>query len=166
MNWLVILAILILTWRIAEGVKKGMVKEIISFVSLIVLSLAVALLGMALSKYFQKDMISMAVAIILLLLLGIVHSLLGLVFFPAKLIAKLPLVRSLNKVLGAVIGILETILIIWTAYCILYTFETDVIWEQILEYVAGSRVLTFLYEHNYLRYLVDLCASKLGMLPL
>lgn len=68
MNWLVILAILILAWRISEGVKKGMVKEIISFVSLIVLSLAVALLGMALSKYFQKDMISMAVAIILLLL--------------------------------------------------------------------------------------------------
>lgn len=98
--------------------------------------------------------------------MGIVHSLLGLVFFPAKLIAKLPLVRSLNKFLGAVIGILETILIIWTAYCILYTFATDVIWEQILEYVAGSRVLTFLYEHNYLRYLVDLCASKLGMLPL
>ena len=76
------------------------------------------------------------------------------------------MVRSLNKFLGAVIGILETILIIWTAYCILYTFATDVIWEQILEYVAGSRVLTFLYEHNYLRYLVDLCASKLGMLPL
>ena len=32
MNWLLIIVALVLIWRIAEGVERGMVKEVISFV--------------------------------------------------------------------------------------------------------------------------------------
>ena len=44
-NWLIILCIILLIWRIVEGFNRGMVKEIISCVSLIVLSI-VAILAM------------------------------------------------------------------------------------------------------------------------
>lgn len=164
MNWLLILTFLILLWRIAEGVRRGMVKELLSFVSLIVLSLGVVLLGLILGKYFQKDVVGMAVAIILLLLLAIVHSILGLVFFPAKLIAKLPLVRSLNKLLGAFVGIPETILVVWTAYCLLKIYANDMIWALLQQYIGDSRVLSFLYQYNFLQYLVDRCSARLSIL--
>ena len=55
MNWLLIIVALVLIWRIAEGAERGMVKEVISFVSLVVLCLVVALIGTAVSKYMDKD---------------------------------------------------------------------------------------------------------------
>lgn len=164
MNWLLIIAALILIWRIAEGVHRGMVKEIISFVSLIVLCLAVALLGTALSKYFEKDIVSMAVAILLLLVLCIAHRLLGLVFFSAKLISKLPVVHSLDKVMGAFIGVLETILLLWTLFSLVITFGMGMFGRQIIQYASDSTVMGFLYRYNYLQHLVDFLAQKIGFI--
>lgn len=155
MNWVLIIAIVLLIWRIADGYKKGMVKEILSFISLLVLCVAVVLIGNALNSYFDKEVIKTAVAVILLLVLIIVHRLLGLVIFPAKLIVKLPLVRSLDKLLGVIIGILETILIIWTVYALIMTFGLGMIGQQILIYVEESKVLLALFEYNYLAKILE-----------
>lgn len=163
MNWLLIVAALILIWRIAEGIHRGMVKEIISFVSLIVLCLAVGLLGTALSKYFEKDIISMVVAISLLLVLCIAHRLLSLVFFSAKLVSKLPVIHSMDKVLGAAIGILETVLLVWTLYVVIDVVGMGMVGKQLLQYASDSYVMRFLYHHNYLQILVDFLAQKLHL---
>ena len=164
MNWLLIIAAVILVWRIAEGIHRGMVKEIISFVSLVVLCLMVGLLGTALSRYFEKDIISVVVAILLLLILCIAHRLLSLVLFSAKLISKLPVIHSCDKLLGAFMGVLETVLLLWTVYTLIRTFGMGMAGQQILEYAAQNPVLSFLYKYNYLQLLVDMLASKLGFL--
>lgn len=164
MNWLLIIAAVVLIWRIAEGIHRGMVKEIISFVSLIVLCLVVALLGTALSNYFERDIISMIVAIILLLVLCIAHRLLSVVFFSAKLISKLPVIHSCDKLLGAVIGALETVLILWTVYSLIIAFGMGMLGQQALQYTADSKILSFFYKYNYLQHFVDIVAGKLGFL--
>lgn len=161
MNWLLLIAAIVLIWRIVEGFHRGMVKEIISCVSLIVLCFAVLLIGTALSKYFKKDIISMAVAIILLLVLCIVHRLLSLVFFSAKVVSKLPVVHSTDKVLGAVIGVFETVLLIWTVYSLINVFGFGIIGKQIIEYASNSQILTALYQYNYLLHFVEFLADKL-----
>lgn len=161
MNWLLLIAAIVLIWRIAEGLHRGMVKEIISFVSLVVLCLTVALIGTALSKYFEKDIISMIVAIVLLLILCIVHRLLSIVFFSAKLISKLPVVKTVDKLLGAVIGVLETIVLLWTLFSLIITFGMGMLGQQILQYVVDSKILSVVFNYNYLQVLVDLIAQKL-----
>lgn len=166
MNWLLIIAIVILVWRIAEGIRRGMVKEIVSFVSLVVLSIAVALVATGIGKYFEKDFISMVMVILMLLVLCIVHRLLSLFFFSAKLIAKLPVIHSVDKLLGAVIGVLETILLIWTVYSLIMAFGMGMLGEQILEYARGSQILRSLYKYNLLQVLVEFIAGKLNWLPL
>lgn len=164
MNWLLIIVAVVLVWRIAEGVRRGMVKEIVSFVSLIVLCLVVGLLGTALSKYMEKDIVSMIVAVILLLLLLIVHKLLGIVFFSAKLVAKLPVIHSVDKLLGALIGVLETVLILWTIFTLVMTFDLGVMEQFIIDYTNQSGVLTFFSKYNLLQNLVDFVAAKLNLL--
>lgn len=166
MNWLLIIAIVILVWRIAEGIHRGMVKEIVSFVSLVVLSIAVALVATGIGKYFEKDFISMVMVILMLLVLCIVHRLLSLFFFSAKLIAKLPVIHSVDKLLGAVIGVLETILLIWTVYSLIMAFGMGMVGEQILEYARESQILRGLYKYNLLQVLVEFIAGKLKWLPL
>lgn len=166
MNWLLLLVIFILIWRIAEGYKRGMVKEIVSFVSLIVLCLAVAFLGGALIGYLEKDFVIMVVAIILLLVLCIAHRVLSFFFFSAKLVAKLPVIKFADKLLGAVIGVAETILLVWTLYTLLITVDTGAIGQQILIYVQDSKILTFIYEYNYLAKWVSMALDRFSMLPL
>lgn len=165
MNWLVILIALILLWRIAEGFHRGMVKEIVSLISLIVLSLTVVLLSSALSSYFEKDIVSMVAAIIMLLILLIAHRLLSFLFFSAKLISKLPVIKFANKLMGAVFGAAETVLLIWTMYALIIVFGLGMIGHQILAYVQENTVLTWLYQHNYLMYWAGQLSDKIGTLP-
>ncbi|MDY4821687.1 MAG: CvpA family protein, partial [Lachnospiraceae bacterium] len=102
-NWLIILCIILLIWRIVEGFNRGMVKEIISCVSLIVLSIVAILAMTAFTRYMKKDILSMASAIIILLVVLLAHRILGIVFFSAKLVSKLPVIHSADKLLGAVV---------------------------------------------------------------
>lgn len=165
MNWLLIVVLILLIWRIAEGVHRGMVKEIISFISLLVLCLVIGLLGTALGRYFKKDIAGVIVTVILLLILCIAHRLLSLVFFSAKLIAKLPVIRTADKLCGAVIGILETILLLWTVYSLTIAFGLQTWWGELVQSCAAENsILRFFYKYNYLQHGIEFLAQKLKIL--
>lgn len=148
-NWLIILCIILLIWRIVEGFNRGMVKEIISCVSLIVLSIVAILAMTAFTRYMKKDILSMASAIIILLVVLLAHRILGIVFFSAKLVSKLPVIHSADKLLGAVVGVVETALIIWLVFAM--TGKMGMVSSLIVENITDSRILQFLYSHNYLQ---------------
>jgi len=158
MNLLLIVVGIVLLCNIVDCYKKGMVRSIISFVSLIVLCIVVALIGNGLQSYFDGEILNVVIMVLLLCIVGIVNHLLGVLFFPAKLITKLPLVKSLDKLLGIVVGILETILILWTIYTLIMILNMGMIGQQLLEYTQGSPILLWFYENNYLAYWVQ----KLG----
>lgn len=148
-NWFIILCIILLIWRIVEGFNRGMVKEIISCVSLIVLSIVAILAMTAFTRYMKKDILSMASAIIILLVVLLAHRILGIVFFSAKLVSKLPVIHSADKLLGAVVGVVETALIIWLVFAM--TGKMGMVGSLIVENIADSRILQFLYSNNYLQ---------------
>ena len=166
MNILLIVVGIILIWRVIEGFRVGMVREIISMVSLIVMSVAVVLLGIAVNIYMEKAIVKMIVAIILFLVLCIVHRIISLVFFSAKMIAKLPVVHGFDRLLGGVVGILETVLITWVIFSLVMNFGMGAIGQQILLCVKDNKLLTFLYEHNYLAYWVGILSEKASFIPL
>lgn len=166
MNWLFIVLILLLLWRISAAYKKGMVKEIISFVTLLVLSVAIALIGTAVLSYLEQDILSLIVAVVLLVVLCVANQIIGIVFFPAKLLAKLPVVSFADKVCGAVIGVLETILILWTLYTLMVTINMGAIGQQIFVWVQENAILRFLYEYNYLAKWIGMLSDKLALLPI
>lgn len=165
MNILLIVAVVILIWRIADGYEKGMVKEIISLVSLIVMSLVLALLAVILKGYLDKQFVNIVVAVILLLILCIAHRLVGIIFFSAETLSKLPIIHSLDKLLGVVLGIAETIVIVWLTYTVFCIFDLGVMEDQFFQYVSESRILTYLYEYNYLLKWVNLLIEKMEWLP-
>jgi len=101
---------------VVDGYKKGMVRSLISLISLLITCVVLFLLGNALSSYFDGRFFNVIITLLLLAAIGLVHHLLNVVFFSAKVISKLPIVHSLDKLLGIVVGILETVLIVWTIY--------------------------------------------------
>lgn len=149
-NLFLIVMIIVLGCKIASGHKRGMVREVISFLSLIVECIVVVLLGNGIHSYLEGEFLGVAAAVLLLAVLGIVHHLAGLVLFPAKMVSKLPIVHWLDKLLGVVAGILETVVILWTIYTLIMLFDTGMIGQQILLYTEESSILSWFYQHNYL----------------
>lgn len=161
MNILAIIVLILLLWKITQGYKRGMVKEIISFVSLIVLCIVAALIVNGMQSYMEKQYVGVVIAILLLCVVGIGHHLLGVVFFSAKLISKLPVIHWADKLLGMVAGILETVLILWTVYLFVMKSGLGMLGQQILVYTQENPILTWLYRYNFLAIWVEEILSKI-----
>lgn len=165
-NILLIIVIIAAVAKAVDGYRKGMVKEIISLISLAVLCAVIALLAVGISGYHDGKIYHVVVTALLLGVLGIVHHLLGLVFFSAKLISKLPVVSLLNKLLGIVFGVFEAVLVLWTVYTFVMMMNLGAIGQMILSYTEESEVLVFLYRHNYLAYGVEMLMDRFSFIPL
>lgn len=154
-NILTIAIVVILICMIMDGYKKGMVKSLISLVSLMITCVVLFLIGNALGSYFDGRIFNLILTLLLLGAIGILHHLLNVAFFSAKLVSKLPIVHSLDKILGIVVGILETVLIIWTIYTFNVFRDLGTLGQVIVDYTRDSKILTYLYENNYLAYLIE-----------
>ena len=161
MNILAIIVLIVLLWKITQGYKRGMVKEIISFVSLIVLCIVATLIVNGMQSYMEKQYVGVVIAILLLCVVGIVHHLLGVVFFSAKLISKLPVIHWADKLLGMVAGALETVLILWTVYLFIMKSGLGMLGQQILVYTQENPILSWLYRYNFLAIWVEEILSKI-----
>lgn len=164
MNIFAVIVLIILICKICEGFKRGMVKEIISFISLIVLCVVVVLLGAGLQSYLQKEIVGVIIAVMLLCVLGIAHHLLGVVFFSAKLVSKLPVVRWVDKILGMAVGALETVFLLWTVYAFIMSFGLGMVGQQIIAYTQENSILSWLYQYNYLAAWIDGLSDKITFL--
>lgn len=165
-NFLMIVVIILAVYKVVDGYKKGMVKEIISLVSMAVLCAVAALIAGGVSSYNDGKIFNVVVVVILLVLLGIAHHLLKLVFFSAKLVSKLPVIHFANKLLGVVFGVFEVVLLLWTVYTFTMMLELGAIGQMIISYTQGNSVLVWIYEHNYLAYLIELLLAKFSFVPL
>lgn len=85
--------------------------------------------------------------------------------FSAKLVAKLPVIRTADKLCGAVIGVLETILLLWTMYSLTIAFGLQTWWGELVQSCAAENsILRFFYKYNYLQHGVEFLAQKLKIL--
>lgn len=149
-----------------RGYKKGMVKAIISLVSLIILCVVATLLAYGIGSYHQGNFFHVMLVVFLLAILGIVHHLLDVVFFSAKMVAKLPVIHSADKLLGIVFGALETVLILWTVYTFVMMMNLGMVENYILVSTEQSAFLTWLFQHNYLAYGVSHLLKEFDFVPL
>ncbi len=161
MNIVLLAAIVLLIIKILDGYKKGMVKEIISFVSLTFTCIVVVIVGAGLHFVKSSQIAGVLVAILLLAVLGIVHHFLRLIFFSANLISKLPVISFGNKLLGMVVGALEVILLLWTVYTFAMYYDLGAIGDIIIEGSKDSIILSKVYSFNLLAPIVESVLAKL-----
>lgn len=160
MNVLLIIFGVMLFWRISVGMKKGIVREIFSFITVLFASLFVGMAAMMVSAYHEKEFLSILLILVGVTILSIIYSMIKLVFFPAKVVTKLPVISSVDKIAGIVTGIVETLLVYWgMCYALIY-LELGMLKEQILMMVAENTILQTLYEYNVLGLLLENVKSK------
>ena len=166
LNWIIVnipflCAILILIISIVGAVKNGFVKSIFNLISAILSSIVILLLAFAVHGAFDKDRIKFVVAIVLIVLLGIVYKLLSLFFTSLKFVSKLPIVKSLDKVLGVLFAVCITVIIVWAVYCVVIILGGGSLGPWILRCVKANPVMKFLYQYNYMYKIVYNLSDKI-----
>lgn len=150
MNVLLIIFCIMLIWRVSVGMKKGIVREILSVVTVLFGTLFLGMVSVMVHAYHQKDFLSILLLLVGALILSIIFSVIKIVFFPAKVVTKLPVISGVDKICGIVIGIVETLLLYWgLCYALIY-LELGIVKEQLLMMIAESPILHMLYEYNVL----------------
>ena len=104
--------ILIFLWRMAAGFRKGMVQEIISLIAMAAAGVCVFLIIGAVGSFMDQEIGSLIQIVAVLIAVCLAYRLVNLLFISLKLISKLPIVKGLDKVLGAVVGFAEAVILV------------------------------------------------------
>lgn len=161
MNILLIVLAILLVWRVSAGVKRGVVRETIAFVNVIFAALVLGLVCMISQAYHAENYLVIILLMVGIVVLSVVYSLLKIVFFSAKIVSKLPVVSSVDRILGLVIGIAETLIVFWIMCFVFMYVDLGVLEEQIIMMIGDSKILTVLYQYNLLGVLLDAAKAKL-----
>ena len=142
--------ILIYIWRIFSGSRNGLIDEVGALADIVIVSFAVVAGIVILESVLGKNLIGSLVSGIILLIILIARKLIRLVFCSLGLIAKLPLLNGLNKLLGTLAGIIEATVVIWVAFAIISCLKIPINGKPLMELITANRFLDFLYQHNML----------------
>ena len=96
---------IILVWRMAAGFRKGMVREIASLIAMIVAVFCILLLLGAAGSYMEREMGKVFQIVAALLGVCLIYRLMQLFLTSLELISKLPVIKGVDKLLGAAVEI-------------------------------------------------------------
>lgn len=68
-------------------------------------------------------------------------------------VARLPVIKGVNRALGAVAGLLQGLLLVWLLLFFVAIAYTSPFGQTLLAYIRESTVLSWLYQHNIILYL-------------
>ena len=107
-----IIIVLIFIWRVAIGFRKGMVQEVISLIAMAVAGVFVVLILGAIGSYLNQEIGKVIQMVLVLFAVCLVYRLVHVLFTSLELVSKLPIIKGLDKLLGAVVGCAEAVLIV------------------------------------------------------
>ncbi len=150
MNLTLIIVFLIMVLAIVHGFKRGMTKEISGLAAWAVTLFVMSLVIMLYSSFHANENRNTVFTIVILVIVASVYSVIRFFFKPLKVIAKLPVFRFLDQMLGILVGLAEGFLIVWLIYVLNESGILGQFGVMIREDTGRSEILSFLYRYNYL----------------
>ena len=150
MNITLIIVALIIILAAVHGFKKGMTKELSGLISWTVTLFVMSLVIMLYTSFHANESKNTIITIIILAAVAIVYSIIRMFLKPIKLVVKFPVFKFLDQILGFITGIAEGVLIVWLMYVLNESGIFGGFGEMIIKDTAGSQILSFIYEYNYL----------------
>ncbi len=145
-----IVVALIYIWRIFQGSRNGLIDEVGALADIVIVSLAVVAGVVTIESILGKNLIGFLVAGIILLVILIARKLLRMIFCSLGLIAKLPILNGLNRLLGTLAGVIEATVVIWVGFAVISCLRIPINGEPLVELITANKFLDFLYQHNVL----------------
>lgn len=110
-----------------------------------------ALAAKNISDFVPKYMANLILNIISFIVTFIlIMSFIWLAVTTLNIIASLPVLNGINRILGLVLGFVQGLIIVWIAFLIITIFSNTDIGRQLMTMIAESPVLSVLYDSNLL----------------
>ena len=106
-------------------------------------------------EYISESLADMVLsAITFILLFTILTILVRILVHVLDIVAKLPVIKTFNSIGGAIIGLFESIVIIWIL-CIVVTAFSATGWGQdVCKAIADNGLLSLIYDNNVIQQLI------------
>ena len=111
-----LIVFLLFVWRIKRGFANGVLKEIVTIISGIVSLICVALIIFAITSAMANAFSTLTVCVVGLILLGIAFKICSLIFGPLLVLSNISLIGGIDKLLGAVLGMIEACILSGVLY--------------------------------------------------
>lgn len=110
-----------------------------------------ALAAKSISDFVPKYMANLILNIISFIVTFIlIMSFIWLAVTTLNIIAALPVLNGINRILGLALGFVQGLIIVWIAFLIITIFSNTDIGRQLMTMIAESPVLSVLYDSNLL----------------
>lgn len=159
MNELLIFTIILLLGFAIHGLYAGFVKTVFT----LLLKIVTLIIGIMLTPYITgflfQDVISgngelVNHVIVFIVIYGLIMIGLRLLITSLNILAKLPILKSMNKICGLLVGFLEGILVLWIIFAVAYAISATPPGVWIEEKAMENSFLTFLYENNLVSHII------------
>ena len=150
MNAVLIVVFLLLIGGGIKGYKRGLVEELNTVIALVLALLAAVMFVVAVKGYMDHETLKTILGIICLTIAVLVYKITDFILSTLKIISRIPVIRSINKLSGLVVGTAEALLLIWIVFIIIVVFEFGGISSLILANIKESQILTYLFQNNLL----------------
>ena len=147
-NILFIIVIIILITGAVAGWKRGLLESVIRIISYILGILVLIIIAKGIGNFIQGSYAYVIMAFILLAAIEAIHKFIRFLFSTLKLVRALPIGKLADKLLGAVLGVVEAVLVVWLMFFIVGNFHTMNLTTWVQEQVSQSRFLTMLYYYH------------------
>jgi len=155
-NWLTITVAAFLIAIMLIGHSKGFLRLGLSTLNLLLALIGAKLLLPVFIGLVRQQPTVQDYAVAYIVLFLVVWIVLRIFIRIADLFSKIPIIHGLNQIAGALLGVLYGLIILWVI-CIVIEAFGELSWaKKALEMISGSRLLSYIYEHNLLKkYLVS-----------
>lgn len=103
------------------------------------------------NEYVPKYMAGLILSIVsFVATFVLVMSFIWLAVMTLDVIAGLPIIRGLNQMLGLILGMAQGIIIVWLSFLIITIFSHTEVGRQLMQMIAESEILTWIYDTNIL----------------
>lgn len=149
-NILFIIVVLTLSAGTIWGWKRGLLESIIRIISCILGILVIVVVAKGVGSFMQKRYMQVIMALALLVLVQIIHKVVRFLTETFKLVRAIPVGKLADKLAGAVLGLAESVFVIWLVFLLVGVFDVMDLNKWVTEQVEQSRFLTLIYYSNYL----------------
>ena len=124
------------------GGMKGFADSVAGFVALAVAIFMLIIFIRILSSYSKGDIKETIIAVIVLIILGIVYSILKVVTKSIQVVAELPILGAVDKILGAALGFLVALVLFHAVMTLADLGYLGNMGENIIKEAQESNILT------------------------
>lgn len=133
-----------------KGYVSGMTREIISFISMIVLVAFVWFVIRAIEQFRVSNYEFILESIVIFVVTMIFLKIGGVLLIPLKAIARLSLVKYVDRLLGIVIGVVKGVLYLKLITMIIFVFDGSKVSSYFVSDIGKSELLSVIVYGNYL----------------